>query len=75
MNKSYIVLTGLWKKYLNSYLLLHNKKLKFFKQHDLWKFRKLLIKLFDYPETINNIITFDLKLSVLEYWLKIEGEL
>ena len=68
----FLILSNLQKRYLFNYLLLYGKKISFFRQHDLWKFQKLLIKLFDYPETINSVNAFALNLCFLEYCLNLK---
>lgn len=69
----FLMLNYLWTEYLDDYLLLYGEKISFFKQHDLWKFRELLIRLFDYPETIKNFNTFCLDLLYLKKYLKLKG--
>lgn len=67
----FLILSNLRTKYLYDYLLLYGKKISFLKQHDLWKFQKLLIRLFDYPEKIKNINVFSLNLYCSERWAKL----
>ena len=69
----FLMLSYLRTEYLDDYLLLYGEKINFFKQHDLWKFRKLLIRLFDYPEAIKNSNTFCLDLLCLKKYLKLKG--
>ena len=56
----------LQEKFFNDYLLLQNEKVKFFKQHTLWKYRKSLIKLFEFPESIINWNSFEFELYALK---------
>lgn len=65
-----VIIENLWRHYQMDYLMLHDKKISFFKQHTLWKYRKELIKLFDFPETIRNWRSFEFNLSMLEIWIK-----
>lgn len=57
-------------RYEFTYILIQNKKFSFFKQHDLWKFKKLLTKLFEYPETIRNFRALANELFYLENLIK-----
>lgn len=66
----HLTIKSLQNKYLCDYLILHNKKVKFFKQHNIWKYKKALTKLFDFPETIHNITVFEFNLYVLENFAK-----
>ena len=56
----------LQEKFFYDYLLLQNEKVKFFKQHTIWKYRKLLIKLFEFPESIINWNSFEFELYALK---------
>lgn len=67
------ILNSCRKDYLENYLKIKEIKFKFFKQHDLWKYKKMLIKLFEYPDTIEDADLFLLKLNFLENIIKLKG--
>ena len=62
----YVYYSILRKRYQFIYLLIQYEKISFFKQHNLWKFKKLLTKLFEYPETIRDFRSLYNELFYLE---------
>lgn len=64
------LITELQKQYLQDYLSLKIKKIRFFKQHNLRKYRNMLIKLFEFPEMIDNWEIFEFNLHILDNRIK-----
>lgn len=64
------ILAEIQHHFFQDYLILSNEKINFFRQHNLWKYKNMLIKLFDYPETIRNLELFEFNLFVLENIIK-----
>lgn len=62
----YLTIKNLQNRYSWDYLMLYDKKISFFKQHNIWKYKKALIKLFDFPETIRDWRSFEFNLYILE---------
>ena len=64
------IIVELQNRFFQDYLILSNEKISFFKQHTLWKYKNMLIKLFDFPETIWNWKSFEFNLFMLENIIK-----
>lgn len=64
------LIAELQKQYLQDYLSLKIEKISFFKQHNLWKYRNMLTKLFEFPEMVNNWEIFEFNLYILDNMIK-----
>lgn len=66
------ILCDLKKDYKKQYLKIKNIKYNFFTQHNLWKYKKMLTRLFEKTNSIKSAETFILKLIFLEILLNIK---